>query len=290
MHTWKRPTSTGSPDSVPIVIVDGNFLAYRAFHTCGDLTYNGKSTGTLYGFVLQIQKMRRLFPANSAIVLTWDSRESLRKKMFDGYKAYRKTADPTQEEIDRKQAFYEQVNRLVPEVLEPMGYNINLKLEGYEADDLIASVCMWAGKNRKMWIISSDHDLFQLLDYAEMYQPHTQRNFDREKLKEKWGVCPDEWAQVLAIAGCDTDNVPGVMGVGLKTASDFVAGRKCRPSSVEAIRKARRLIARNMDLVKLPFGGKSLLPANFSVHPYKFRKQGFEQVREVFGFNSLEAY
>lgn len=287
MSIFPQRTSGGAVAS-PIVIIDSNYLAHRAMWTVGDLSYNGCPTGVLYGFVLQIKKLRRLFPLNTKIIFTWDSRSNVRKSIYQEYKAARRQDPVTVEEAARKEAFYKQMEILRPEVLEPLGYTNHIKEEGFEADDIIASLCLWASTRSDIsetFIVSSDHDLYQLLDKATLFQPHTGRNYTAEHLAQEWGVLPSQWSHVLAIAGCDGDGVPGVMGVGVATASKYVTGRKIRPTQLLAIQRAKRMIERNMQLVSLPFGGRDLVPGGFNPLVHKDSVSGKGRVREQFGIN-----
>lgn len=275
-------------DKADLVIFDSNHLAHRALWTTGDLSHNGLPTGTLYGFVNQVQSIRSLFSKSSILVFAWDSKNSLRKELYKEYKSQRKNAS-TPEEITRKEAFYYQMEIIRQEVMEPLGYMNHFKEEGFEADDIIASLCLWAKNHpRKInatWIVSSDHDLYQLLENATMFQPHTKRNYNKETLKKEWGVSPHQWSQVLAIAGCAGDGVPGVMGVGLSTASRYVLGEKIRPTQMVAIQRARRMIERNIKLVSLPFENRNLVPDNFNPQIHKDNPSGKRRVKEQFGFN-----
>lgn len=272
-----------------MIIFDANNIAHRALWTTGDLSYKGLPTGTLYGFVLQVQKIRSLFPKNSYLVFAWDSLNSFRKDVYKEYKARRKDEPITEEEATRREAFYRQMNIIQREVLEPLGYLNHFKEDGYEADDLIASLCQWSSSNKNIvsstWIISSDHDLYQLLEMATMFQPHKKRNYSKEDFFEEWKIYPDKWAMALAIAGCSSDGVPGVMGVGLATAARFLMGEKIRPTQFDSIRRASRMIERNMKLVSLPFNGRKLVPASFKPKKHVDSESGRKQIKEQFGFN-----
>lgn len=278
----------GGQAASPIVIIDSNYIAHRAMWTIGDLYYNGCPTGVLYGFVLQIKKIRKLFPASSKIIFTWDSRSNVRKEVYQEYKAHRKSDSVTPEETARKESFYHQMEIIRPEVLEPLGYKNHIKVEGFEADDIIASLSLWASTRSdisEVFIVSSDHDLYQLLDKAILFQPHTGRNYTAEHLAQEWDVLPSQWAQVLAIAGCDGDGVPGVMGVGISTAAKYITGKKIRPTQFTSIQRAKRMIERNMKLVSLPFGGRDLVPPGFNPLAHKDLPEGKERVKEQFGIN-----
>lgn len=282
-RTWAGPAVSDPP----LVIVDASYLAHRAKWTTGGMEYRGFPTGTLFGFLNQIKKIRRLFPVNSLWVFAWDSMMSFRREMYPDYKARRKEIT-TPEEIARRDDFYYQMNQLRPDVLEPLGFRNHIKMEGFEADDIIASLCIWGSrKSGDTFIISADHDLYQCLDKAVMYMPNKGYNYNSDSLHREYGVVPSLWARVLAIAGCEGDNVPGVFGVGDKTAAKFVAGESIRPTQELAIKRARRMIERNLELVKLPFKGKNLVPPIFNPVQFKADAQGMRRIRDQFGFDSL---
>jgi 5'-3' exonuclease len=273
---------------MPLVIFDVSCLAHRAKWTTSPLQHKGKPTGVLFGVMNQINKIRRLFPSNSALVFAWDSPFSLRKEVYPNYKeARKKTITP--EELAMKEEFFQQMNILRPQVMEPMGFAHHVGAKGYEADDVIASLVEWGHRKSKIgqiWIVSSDDDLFQLLDRATLYRPHKERNYGMVDLYHEHAVTPGEWAKVTAIAGTH-NGVAGVYGVGLKTAAAYVAGERVSPSKVRAIETAEScgLIERNLELIRLPYKGQRLEPVGFAPAPFKLEEESLDYLRDEFGFN-----
>lgn len=281
----------------PLVIFDTSYLAHRARWANNGMEYKGQPTGVLYGTILQINRIRRLFPANAMLVFAWDSMFSKRREIYPEYKAQRKQKPVTEAEKKEKEAFFKQMALLRSEVLEPLGFANHIKCEGYEADDCIACAVVAGNKHPeigKIWIVSSDDDLFQLLNYATLYRPHKERNYGKEDLWREFGVEPEEWVTATAIAGTH-NGVAGVFGVGLKTAIAYLQGKPISPKKEQAIKAAEtdNMINRNLHLIQLPFGNafdifesKKGFP---TIERFRLNMDGLAQVKERFGFSSLRA-
>ena len=288
MRTALTPRQQPGEWPMPLVIFDVSYLAHRAKWTTSPLQHNGRQTGVLFGAMNQINKIRRLFPPNSCLVFAWDSIVSLRREFFPEYKAARKKV-VTPEELAMKEEFFQQMNILRPDVMEPMGFVHHIQRRGYEADDVIASLVEWghsSPKIGKIWIVSSDDDLFQLLDRATMYRPNKQRNYTMMNLYEEHGLTPQEWIRATAIAGTH-NGVYGVKGVGLKTAATYVSGGRVAPAKRRAIEEAEKngLVQRNLRLIKLPYDGQWLVPSGFEPTAFKLKEDSLDYLREKFGFN-----
>jgi len=272
----------------PLVIFDVSYLAHRAKWATSPLQHDGRPTGVLFGVMNQINKIRRLFPSNSALVFAWDSIVSLRREIFPEYKAARKKTN-TPEELKLKEEFFQQMNILRPKVMEPMGFIYHIERRGYEADDGIASLVEWGHARPrigKIWIVSADNDLFQLLDRATLYRPNKQRNYTMMDLYKEYGLTPEGWAMATAIAGTH-NGVPGVESVGIKTAAAYVSGDRVSPAKRHAIEEAEKngLVRRNLRLIKLPYNGVRLVPSGFAPTAFKLNEESLDYLHEKFGFN-----
>jgi 5'-3' exonuclease len=273
---------------MPLVIFDVSYLAHRAKWTTSPLQFNGKPTGVLYGVLNQINRIRRLFPSNAALFFAWDSVFSLRREECPEYKAIREKV-VTPEEFKMKKEFFQQMSLLRPRVLEPLGFRYHIEKRGFEADDGIASIVEWGHQNPKIgkiWIVSSDNDLFQLLDRATMYRPNHNRNYTMMDLFNEYGLSPKEWIMATAIAGTH-NGLSGAYGVGLKTATAYVTGQSVSPFKMRSIKAAQRdgIIARNLCLIRLPYKGTRLVPYGIKPEPFRLDEEGLEEVCEEFGFN-----
>jgi len=232
------------------IIVDSNYLCYRAFHTTGFMSYGDDGTGIIYGFLKSIEKIIERFKTID-LVFAWDSRESLRKEILPTYKS-REHLKEEEREL-RKRAFV-QFNILRENVLTSIGFKNVFMFPGYESDDIIA----YCVKNYKRdWIIvSSDHDLYQLLDRSSMFSINTDKLFTSDDFVKEYSVDPSYWGMAKAIAGCEGDKVPGVSGVAEKTAIKYLKGELKKDSvKYKSIISSLDIIERNKKLVILPFAG-----------------------------------
>lgn len=202
-----------------LYLVDGSSYIFRAFHRLPPLTNkHGLNVGAVYGYTTMLWKLaeelgRADGPTHLAVIL--DASESThRNQMYDKYKANRPPAPP----------------ELVPQF--PLirdatrAFSIPcIEEEGLEADDIIAGYAKAASEaGWKVTIVSSDKDLMQLIedDKIDMLDTMNDRRIQREQVVEKFGVGPEQVGEVLALMGDSVDNVPGVPGVGPKTASQLI--------------------------------------------------------------------
>jgi len=263
----------------PLLVIDCNYLAHRARFTTGPLSYKGQPTGVIFGFLNQLFSIgKEVMPEN--IIFTWDSRKSKRRRILPEYKMNRKQNDegPDQEMLD---AFH-QFALLRKEILPGLGFKNNWMQPGYEADDLIAVCC---SPERSAVIASSDDDLLQLLSKQTcIYNLGRKEYYTKDKFVNEYGIKPKQWIEVKKIAGCSGDNVPGVPGVGEKTAIKYLRG-ELNPDTktYQKIEQGRKIIERNEDLVSLPFPGtkgRLILPNVFDVGSLK-------SVCRQFGFTKM---
>ena len=281
------------PPALPphLVVFDTSYLAHRARWTIGGMEHKGRPTGVLYGVLTQVNKIRRLFPSNSFIVFAWDSLTSLRRERLPIYKASRKK-ELTREEKKEKLEFFEQMNCLRHDALEPMGFLHHVSRRGYEADDAIASLVNWAAERPReigaTWVVSNDDDLFQLLNRCSLYRPLQGANYTERDLLKEWNLSPDQWPVATAIAG-DHNGVPGIKGVGVKTAARYLNGDHIPESKKKEIDDAMNngQVEKNLEMILLPYKGTNLVPCSFSPDQYRLDLEGLEWVREELGFHSF---
>ena len=201
-------------DKNNLILIDGSGYIFRAYYALPPMTNpEGIPINAVYGFMNMMVKLVDDFkPKNIAVAFDF-ARETFRNKIFQDYKSNR-TAPPE----DLIPQF-----SLIKKATEALGLPI-LELEGYEADDLIATYQGMAHKEkRKVVIVSSDKDLMQLIDdNTVMLDPMKQTWIDEEKVLEKFGVKPDKVIDVQSLAGDTSDNVPGVPGIGIKIAAELI--------------------------------------------------------------------
>ena len=210
-----------SPQSQPhLYLVDGSSYIFRAYHRLPPLTNrHGQPAGAVYGYTTMLWKLadglnRADGPTHMAVILD-ASEHTHRNEMYDQYKAHR---PPPPEDLVPQFPLIRTATRAfsIPCIEE----------EGLEADDIIACYVM-AARNAgwKVTIVSSDKDLMQLIDEdagVDMLDTMNDRRIGRNEVLEKFGVPPEKVGDVLALMGDSVDNVPGVPGIGPKTASQLI--------------------------------------------------------------------
>ncbi len=274
------------------VLIDISYLAHRAWFTMGELSYGDKPTGIIFGVLEQIRSIcfhPRIY--SSRIQAFFDSKTSLRRDNCSDYKASRQEKRRTPEEWSIFLKIKEQVERLQDEILPSMGVTCHHQ-EGLEADDLLAKASEQIdsepdGSTVRAVIISADSDLYQCVsDHIHLYDPNKRLYLVKGDIITMTGVTPRQWGLVKVLAGCSSDDVSGVPGVGEKTAVDYLRGL-LPPSSSKyrmiVARTSRALIRRNSGLVLLPH--KATSPVELSDPSYD--AHGFFRMCRHLGFRSL---
>lgn len=247
-----------------VLIVDGNAVCYAAYFTsAGSLSHNDKKTGIIYGFFRQIQHACRISQA-AHIAFCWDSRQSHRKRIYPLYKSNRikKEADPV---LMRSLGQFHQLRN---DILPRLGFVNNFHFTGFEADDLIASLCKWPGPtvDQRFIIMSGDQDLYQLLnEQIALYKLNKKRIYDFHAFVNEYKISPVFWGQVKAMAGCHTDTVAGIPGIGEKRAINYIRDGIGNPKIDNP--EAQAIIERNKELVILPFAGTPKLVLDWQTLP-----------------------
>lgn len=267
-----------------MILVDSNSICHQAKHSMGNLSWEEKKTGVLFGFLYQILNLAKMFKTNE-FVFAWDSRESFRDKIFPGYKHKRRNKEKTPEEKELDGIAYAQFDTIRLELLPEIGFVNSYMIDGYEADDIMASIT-FSHPNKEFVIVSTDEDLYQLLsDNVKMYSIKKKMSYTNKNLWKEYGVTPDEWGEVKAIAGCRTDEVPGVVGVGEKTACQYVNRHlNIHNKSYRDIKSNGELIQRNKKLVILPFEGT---PEISKFHFETLSSRAFQDICNRYGFQSF---
>ena len=200
----------------PLVLVDGSSYLYRAFHAFPPLTNSaGEPTGAMYGVLNMLKSLiSQVQPSHIAVV--FDAKgKTFRDEMFEQYKSHR----PPMPDDLRKQI------QPLHDIIRALGIPL-LVIEGVEADDVIGTLAVAASKaNQKVLISTGDKDMAQLVDNNIMLI-NTMNNtlLDREAVIEKYGIPPELIIDYLALMGDSADNIPGVAGVGEKTALGLLQG------------------------------------------------------------------
>jgi DNA polymerase I len=211
-----QPTSPGER----LFLIDGPSLVYRAFYALPEsiATSTGEPTNAIFGFASMLVKIVTEYGVRPTIV-AWDAGTSGRTELFADYKATRRSRP------DLLKAQWPAMEPLV----EAFGYR-NVRLEGYEADDVIASLAERARvAGMPTTIVTGDRDVFQLIDKDGLVQVMaTARGitdtklYDRRAVIDRYGIAPELIPDFYGLKGDTSDNIPGVPGIGDKTASELI--------------------------------------------------------------------
>ncbi|QEX14861.1 DNA polymerase I [Hypericibacter terrae] len=261
------PADEKAPAKKPdhVFLIDGSGYIFRAFHALPPLTRpDGTPVNAVLGFTNMLLKLVSDTDAEYIAVLFDTARKNYRNDIFPDYKAHRPPPPP---ELIPQFALIREATKAcnVPQ----------LEMEGFEADDLIATYARQAAEaGAQVTIVSSDKDLMQLIGpQVSMLDPIKNRPIGPAEVEEKFGVGPDKVVEVQALAGDSSDNVPGVPGIGVKTAAELIktygsleellarAGEIKQPKRREALQQnaelariSRRLVLLKNDVpVKQPF-------------------------------------
>jgi DNA polymerase-1 len=236
-----------------LVIIDGKSVFYRGYYAMPNLsTKDGTPTGGVYGFaVLALEIVKRLQP--DYVCVAWDKAKTnirSRLELYPQYKAGRKAPPPD---------FYEQIP-ILHDLLDSLGWPL-YEADDLEADDIMGIIAKQVGKKGvESYLITSDLDVLQLVN------PHTHiytlkkgltniELFNEASFKEKYLVEPEQWIDVKALKGDSSDNIPGVAGIGEKTALELISQYKTLDGVYENIDllkpKVREKLLKDKDMAYL---------------------------------------
>ena len=202
-----------------IILIDANSLVYRAFFALPKTlaTSSGQGTNAVYGFTSMLIKLLKEEKPDVVIAAFDRAAPTFRHETFEQYKAHR---EPTPNELISQFP-------LVKEVLSVLNIPV-FEMDGFEADDILATLASEAEAERDdVIVVTGDKDAFQLVD-DHIKVMTTKKGisdiviYDREKVRERYGVTPEQFADYLALKGDTSDNIPGVPGVGEKTAAKLI--------------------------------------------------------------------
>ena len=269
-----------------VVIVDSNGLGWASYYTLGHLSNDEMRVGVIFGFLNQVLTIAEKFNTNK-FIFSWDSRKNRRRILFPEYKIGRRKANDerTPEEIAELNMMFMQFDQLRTEILPFLGFSNIIRKTGFESDDVIANFIRQQNEEEmSIHVISSDEDLWQLIQRNVLqYAPKSGKTMVRSKFIKEWGIEPEQWGLVKAIAGCPSDEVPGIEKVGPKTAVKYLLGQlKETTKTFKAIEAGKDIIERNKPLVILPFE-EFEVPFN---RDDKFQIKRFRYIFKKFNFQS----
>ena len=276
------------------VLVDGNSIMNRAFYgIMGSkmlTTKDGKYTNAVYGFLAILFKLLDdVKPKYMAVAFDLKA-PTARHKMYEGYKANRKgMPDELAEQMP-----------IIKEILRAMNIDI-VEKEGYEADDVLGTLSRYGEKHKlEVVILSGDRDTFQLAtNKVTIRIPHTKGGktetdeYNKEKIIEKYGIKPEQLIDVKGLQGDTSDNIPGVPGVGEKTALKLIQEygsienlyKKIEEGKDDLKGKQREKIVENKDLAYLSktLGTINLeVPIEDNLEDFKVEEWDKQKVYEIF--------
>jgi DNA polymerase-1 len=201
-----------------LFLIDGNSLAYRAFFALPEsiATADGRPTNAIYGFASMMTKLL-IDHSPRAVIVAWDKGWSGREKVYAEYKSQRKS---------RPDLLREQWPHLAP-MAEAFGFK-NVSVEGYEADDVIATLTRRAeDASIPVMIVSGDRDVYQLVRDGVRVMTTSRgitdtKVYDADGVVERYGVPPELVTDFIGLKGDTSDNIPGVPGIGDKTAAELL--------------------------------------------------------------------
>jgi DNA polymerase-1 len=266
-----------------LVLIDGPNYVFRAFHAVRHNLTNskGEPTNAVFGYVQMLRSiLKDLSPTHVAVA--FDPRGgTFRNEMYADYKAHR---PPMPEELVSQ---WQHVFDITD------AYKLNrICIENYEADDVIATLATQADKRGwDVTIVSTDKDLMQLVnERVWMLDTMKRREYGTEEVKERWGVGPERIQDLLALAGDSSDNIPGVPGIGPKTAVLLLEaygdleGVLSHASEVKQNKRRENLIE-FADDARLSYKLVALdenTPVGISLDELAVREADREQLKEVF--------
>ena len=243
-----------------VLLADTSALAYRAYYTTGGLSYGDKATGISYGVFYSILQLAEQFSTNR-FLFCCDSKESKRRDLFPEYKSARRD-NLTDEQREERKRIHQNIDAL-RDVLVAAGFPTECH-SGYEADDVIARVAIDCRRTQFIGV-SGDNDLFQLLRFANyhQYSPTSNKLWTASSFQQEYGIPARDWVMTKCIAGCDGDGVPGIPGIGIKTAIKYLQNELTKGKKFDSIVAQSGIIRRNYKLVTLPFPGLAIPPPAF---------------------------
>ncbi len=233
-----------------LLLVDGSGYIFRAFFALPPMTRpDGTPVNAVFGFCSMLMKLLQERPHDDLVIVFDAGQKTFRNDLYEAYKANRD--EPPSELVPQF--------ALIRDAARAFGLPV-AEVSGFEADDLIAAYARLAReRGEEVVIVSSDKDLMQLVaDGVVMWDPIKQKEIGRAEVMERFGVGPELVRDVLALAGDSSDNVPGVPGIGVKTAAQLVTEHGSLEqllSSLASIKqpKRRQTLEENVEKARLSY-------------------------------------
>jgi DNA polymerase-1 len=231
-----------------IYLIDGNSYVYRAFYAVRGLTTSkGLPTNAIFGFTNMLLKIIK-DKKPDGLIMSFDTPAPTERHMiYQGYKANRPEAP---DELVQQLPYIRKV---------VAAFNIKtFEMPGYEADDIIGTIAKRvAGKQAHVFIVTADKDMLQLVDeHIQIFDPMKDRVLDVDYVREKFGVGPERVTEFMALTGDVSDNIPGIKGIGEKTARELLSSFDSleklleHPEKIKK-EKLRKMVSDNVEAARL---------------------------------------
>jgi 5'-3' exonuclease len=272
-------------DKSPVkLIIDCHGLGYKFVYSMPELTFKQSKTSVIFGFLGQLRILAEKFQTNQ-FIFCWDSRHSYRKIDCSSYKL----KDISSEKKELIAHAHTQFDQLRKDILPAMGFKNHYIQTGYEADDLIAHI-VYRFPNKHI-IVSKDKDLLQLLS-EERSQYCFIRIYNYENMvtahdfTKKYGIEPRQWIEVKAMAGCASDKIDGIPGVGEDSAIKYLNNVLSKGKILDKIEsdQGKKIISECRNLVSLPYLGDTPINISYPV------EDEFQSLDFIDTFNKYGCY
>lgn len=259
MHGW--PGCNKRRCNMVLLTFDVTYLCFRSFYITKRDGGRPSAPKAVSLALAEFEYLESKFEPDR-MVFCFESSYSLRREIYPDYKRNRRERELDQEEKEALQELGRLIELLRTDFLPIMGYKNLFCLRGYESDDIMAQLSLQASRTRDVVIlVTDDSDLFQCLGpQTIIYSLRRRKIINDAWLKKTHQVTPRQWARMKELAGCSTDDVPGVPGVGSATAQKYVLGQlPLESKAYQSILNHADIRERNRKLVTLPFEGMSRL-------------------------------
>ncbi|MDD5236264.1 MAG: DNA polymerase I [Candidatus Omnitrophica bacterium] len=267
-----------------LYLIDATAFCYRAFYAIRGLTTSfGQPTGAVYGFINILNRILKEHKPEYLAICFDVSRDTFRLKKFQDYKIQR---PPMPDDLSSQLPF-------IREVVE--AYNIPIfERAGFEADDVIATLVQKAkDKGIEVMVVSADKDIMQLVgDNVQVLSPHKDEDklYGEKEVKEHFGVGPEHIRDIIALMGDAVDNIPGVKGIGEKTAVELITKFGSLDKLLKNVEKIEReklrdLIKGNLEMIELSRDLAQLntaVPLELNLEELKLKEPDYQGLFKIF--------
>jgi len=234
------------------LLIDSPYIAFRSMIALKGLSFDDQDTGVIFGFLREIQKLAKLFDYPK-FIFAWDSevKPSYRQEFYPDYKKKKGELDP--EMANLLEIGKPQFRELRKDILPIIGFKNQVLQPRLEADDMIAQLVYQYPNWNPVVIVSSDNDLYPLIsDQTSIFDIKSKTSITYNAFISRWEIPPEKWNAVKVLAGCDADNIPGIPGIGIKTAIKYLMRELPNGRKLQSIINDTTIVPRNRILIQLP--------------------------------------